>query len=353
MSNIYPLIEAVGEPYQLGVQHGEQARESIAGYLEFLAESLQLTRASLRERARRFEPLFQRYCPDLLRETEGLAAGARLPRADGLVAQLRGELGQLPDGACTTFAVVPSATRDGTTLIGQTSDNPPELERFAYVLRLYPTDKPAVLMWTFGGMLGYHGFNSLGVAQFANALGGGPGWRFALSHYPLKRRILEQSSLTEVRQLLREFPVCSNGNYMLSDGTGAILDVEVTSAGPQELPGGSPCLVHSNHYLCQPHACAANWDQSPRDSFPRLNRLKSLLEKEAGAINVDHLRMFLSDHDGYPLSICRHPHDGAAEPMLDNRGKTVAALIAEPELGRLHVARGNPCKNPFVTYELK
>jgi hypothetical protein len=38
--------------------------------------------------------------------------------------------------------------------------------------------------------------------------------------------------------------------------------------------------------------------------------------------------------------------------MLDQRGKTVAALIAEPQQRRLHVALGNPCQNPFVCHSL-
>ncbi|MFM8220377.1 MAG: hypothetical protein ACKOJF_15800, partial [Planctomycetaceae bacterium] len=108
----------------------------------------------VRDRAQCFEPLFDQHCPELLVESRGLAHGARLPLADGLVVQLRGELAQVSDGGCTTFAIGPAGTASGTTLVGQTSDNPPELEQFGYVLKLRPTGKPAVLMWTFGGMLG-------------------------------------------------------------------------------------------------------------------------------------------------------------------------------------------------------
>ncbi|MEZ4571425.1 MAG: hypothetical protein R2849_14065 [Thermomicrobiales bacterium] len=39
---------------------------------------------------------------------------------------------------------------------------------FGYVLHLKPDDKPETLFWTFGGMIGYHGLNAAGVAQFAN-----------------------------------------------------------------------------------------------------------------------------------------------------------------------------------------
>jgi isopenicillin-N N-acyltransferase-like protein len=283
----------------------------------------------------------------------GLSEGAKLVFADAIVAQVRGELAQVADGGCTTFAIEPRGTATHTTFVGQTSDNPPEIEQFGYVLKLRPTNKPQVLMWTFGGMLGYHGINEHGVSHFANALGGGPSWKFALPHYPLKRLILEQRSVADVLALLRSLPVCSNGNYMLADGTGAIVDVELTSDGPFVIEADSVgFLVHSNHFLCTEHACDANFQHSLSDSFPRLNRMHQLIGEQFGTIAVSDLRRFLSDHRGHPVGICRHSHAGPSEPMLGNSGKTVAALIAEPELRRLHVALGNPCENPFATFSL-
>lgn len=352
MTQQYPLIDAQGSPTELGHQHGEQAGEQIRGYLEYLAESLRLTRHQLGERAMKFFSLFDRQCPHLLPEIAAMADAAKITTAEAIALQMRGELAQVSDGACTTFAIGPRGTATGGTFVGQTSDNPPELERFGYMLRLRPTNKPAVLMWTFGGMLGYHGINEHGVSHFANALGGGPSWKFALSHYPLKRLILEQTSLRGVMQLMREFPVCSNGNYMLADGSGAILDVELTSDGPFVPELQDRFLVHSNHYLCTEHACEANFQHSLQDSFPRLDRMRALIGEKFGSITLADMQRFLADHDGHPVSICRHSHTGPTGPMLGPSGKTVAAIIAEPEQRRMHVALGNPCENPFVTYSL-
>lgn len=356
--SVYPLFEARGAPVELGRQHGEQAAAQVRGFLDFLAHGLRLSREQLQERALQFRPLFARHCPHLLDEVAGLAAGAGITEAEALAVQLRGELGPLSglstnDGGCTTFVIGPRGTTTGEPLIGQTSDNPAELMDYGYVLRVVPEGRPRFVMWTFGGMLGYHGVNEHGVSHFANALGGGPEWKFALSHYPIKRMIFERRTVAEVLALMRDVPVCSNGNYVLCDNQGAIADVELTSDGPHLLEDdGAGSLAHSNHYLCDAHSCDANFAKSLPDSFSRLDRMRSLIASRFGRIDVATMREFLSDHASYPVGICRHPHCGPDEPMLPASGRTVAALIAEPAHGRLHVTRGNPCENAFTTYSL-
>jgi len=349
----YPFYTASGSPHELGRQHGEQAGRQIDRFLNYQARVLNIDRDGLRARALRFRGLLEETCPHLFEEVGGLAEGAGLPLGDALASQFRGELAQVSEGACTAFAVAPGGTADGKTLIGQNSDNPPELVNFGYVLRLRPEAGPALMMWTFGGMIGYHGFNEHGVAHFANSLGGGPGWKLALSHYPLKRMILEQRSVDDVVRLMRSVPVCSNGNYVLGDGSGAIADVELTSDGPELIDNGQQGFVaHANHYLCTRYASNENHQQSVPDSFSRQTRIEELIRAKLGSVTLEDTKTFLRDHAGKPTGICRHSHDGENHSMLDNSGKTVASLIAEPASGSLHLSCGNPCENEFVTYSL-
>jgi hypothetical protein len=72
--------------------------------------------------------------------------------------------------------VIRSAGTSGREgLAGKNSDMEPAILTLRYMLHLRPVKKPEVLMWTFGGMIGYHGMNSAGVAEFDNALfGEGP-----------------------------------------------------------------------------------------------------------------------------------------------------------------------------------
>jgi hypothetical protein len=62
------------------------------------------------------------------------------------------------------------------------------------------------------------------------------------------------------------------------------------------------------------------------------------------------MQAVLSDHAGHPTSICRHPHSGPDDPVLPASGKTVAAIVAQPQSGRMTIAKGNPCENPFVEW---
>lgn len=357
----YPLFEARGAPRELGRQHGEQAAAQIRGFLEFLATGLKLPLSELRNRAARFQPLMERACPHLLEEVAGLVEGAGVHPLDALACQFRGELAFAgsaslgpAEGGCTTFVISRRGTANGELLIGQNSDNPVELMDFAYGLRLVPERGPRILMWTFGGMLGYHGLNEHGVAHFANSLGGGPGWKFALSHYPIKRMILECRALDEVRRLLKAEPVCSNGNYVLCDGQGNIADVELTSDGPVEMPRTEDgFLVHANHYLCGAYSCETNFSQSLPDSFLRQKRMDELVRGRFGALTVGDLKSFLSDHAGHPTGLCRHSHEGTDYAVLPASGRTVASLIAEPDRGLLHVSRGNPCENAYATWSVE
>jgi isopenicillin-N N-acyltransferase-like protein len=339
----YPLIRARGGHRELGRQHGEQAMEQIRAHLDVICANSRITRSELRRRALRFRPLFERHCPHLLEEMAGLADGAGVEEAEAMACSIRGEIGHVKDDGCTAYAIGRGGTASGGIVAGQNSDMTGEIIPLAYVLHLQPENKPEVLIWTFGGMIGYHGMNSAGVAHFANALGGGPKGRFAMPHYPVKRMMLECATLKEAAGLLRTIPLASNGNYVMCDGAGDILDVEATTAGPEIIrDNAAGFLTHTNHFVCPRYARKENFDRSWKDSFPRMERMNGLIRSQYGSVTVDDVKRFLSDHSGHPTSICRH----------DGESRTVASLISEPAQRRMHVAVGNPCNSRYVTYSM-
>jgi isopenicillin-N N-acyltransferase-like protein len=309
------------------------------------------SREQLQSQALRFKPLFEKYCPHLLDEITGLGEGAGITLAEALAVNIRGELRKASAEGCTTYVIGRQGTANGEILIGQNSDMGKSSIELGYMLHLKPKNKPQVLIWTFGGMIGYHGMNSAGVAIFENALsdeGAVPAGRFAMPHYPVKRRILESSGLDEVLELFRSIPLASNKNYVMCDGAGAILDVEATTAGPEILRDeGAGFLAHSNHFICSRHVNHESRDAGLPDSIQRLDRINELIRADLGSISVERIKTYLSDHSNHPTSICRHPQMPRIGPE-----RTVTSMIAEPAKGRMHVALGNPCEGSFVTYAL-
>ena len=193
------------------------------------------------------------------------------------------------------------------------------------VVRLRPTDgRPAALMFTWAGQLGYHGLNEHGVAHFANGLTGGPLGIPAIPHYPLKRGCLEQRSVADCLDLLSGQPVCSSGNMVLADGEGSIADIEIAPDATAVLRAedhavegcGTGALLHTNHFLDGP--LAERFPPLVQDSMPRLDRLHSLVREQWGAVSVESVKGVLADHGGDCEAggcICRHGLH-AMEPRL-------------------------------------
>jgi isopenicillin-N N-acyltransferase-like protein len=295
------------------------------------------------KRVAKFQPMFERYCPHLLEEMRGLAEGAGVTLEEAMACSIRGELAGVPAEGCTAYAIGRRGTASHEVIAGQNADLGSAMMPLAYVLHLQPQNKPDVLIWTFGGMLGYHGMNSAGVAQFSNALGGGPRSQFGMPEYLYERLMLECTSTGQVIDLLRKLPLASNENFVVCDRQGNIADVEATTAGPEILRDqDAGYLAHTNHFLCQRYATADNLKLSLADSSARQERINTLIKSRYGSIGVDDIKRFLSDHSGYPTSICRH--GGGMQ--------TVVSLISEPAARRMHIAFGNPCQHQYVTYAI-
>jgi len=347
----FPFIKVAGSPYEMGYQHGQACDDRIKKFVELIikgaSDGKSVTRQDVLNRTKAFQPLFEKCCPKLVEEVRGLADGAGISFEEALLLQIRGEINNVRNSECTAYAISGEGTVDGEIIIGQNSDMTPVMEELGIVLHLTPEKGPKIMMWTFGGHLGYHGMNSAGVAHFANALSGGPRWRFGLPHYPVKRRMLEQTTVAECLQLLDNTQVCSSGNYVLTGGCRTIIDVELTSEGYATLDdAGEGFIVHTNHFFSSRFATPDTDACSSPDSFKRLKRLRTLIKNEYGSITVEMVKQFLSDHENPPISICRHLNE------QNQDSKTVASLIAEPESGRFHVCVGNPCENEFQVYNI-
>ena len=340
MGHEFPLIEAEGDAYALGRQHGEQARPLVERHLRLVERLTGKPRDVLCGNAMGLVPYMEQLGAPFVEEVRGLADGAGISFPEAVLCQARAEAAHAVEGACTAFALTGEATADGRTLAGQNQDLETEYADVAILLRVRPTDgRPAALMFTFAGQLGYSGMNVHGLAHFANSLYDFE-WQPGLPHYPLKRIALEQRTVSQVVDLMRRHRTCSAANLVLADGQGAIGDVEIRPEGIAVFEDDHPHRrLHTNHYLT-PEFVGYETGSLP-DSRPRLERVRELVRAAWGTITVDTLKEILADHASDPAAICRH---GA------RRMHSISGYIAEPQKGVLHVRRGHGCLGTWTAY---
>jgi len=342
MSEAFPLVEVAGDAFHMGYQHGKQAEPLIRRYLQWIEKLTGQAAAPLRDNAMRFVPYITRLSPEYMQEVLGLAEGARIPLADAMLCQARAEAARQWDGGCTAFALARSATAGGRPLAGQNQDLEPGYADVAIVLRVRPNGgRPRAVMVTFAGQLGYAGMNEFGVSNFSNALYNFR-WRPGLPYYPIRRVLLEQRTAGDCIRILREQRACSAVNLVIADGRGDVADVESRPEGIAVYRDEHPDRrLHTNHYLTAEFA--AYEDGTLPDSVPRLARVRRLVAKAWGKIDVSTMKEILADHDGGAAGICRHGDRG-----MDS----IAAYIADPAAGTLHVRRGHGCKGAWTAYKV-
>lgn len=349
MSTRYREIEVHGPPQQLGRELGEAAREEIQTFAEIALErvnlSMQISRNRATATARAVIPYVEAYAPDLLAEMSGMADSSGVPLDQLMLLQIRNQL--RPEGGCTAFSLAGDITASGQRLIGQNWDNDPALDPFTIVLTRRPHGKPAIMNVTQAGLIAYIGVSDTGLGLCMNTLPGASRSR-GVPHYFTVRRIYECDRLDAAVKAVEEARRTIPANIMLSTADGPA-DLEVTLDGVYLLhDDGSGCITHTNHCL-HPQLATIN-QEFPEliQSHPRKRRIDTLLQGLERPIGMPALQVVLRDHDGFPYSICRHANNNPG----DGFWASVFSVIAEPEEGRLHISRGNPCQAPYEIYQL-
>jgi isopenicillin-N N-acyltransferase-like protein len=363
----FPLVRVSGSNYDMGYQHGKICAKKIKQYLKIWTENVKaavpnVNEEDMLELTKAFISHIEKEMPHLAEEINGMAKGAEISLVEAYVLQIRYELlyvlmAREAEGGCTSFAISGAKTADGLSLAGQNFDIPENIEDMGIVLHLIPKEGPAMLLYTSVGQIGYSGINSEGLGVFGNMLHA-TGWKPGVPRYLLARRMLESSSLEEAMKVI-EIPRGASTNNLLMDSTRRAVDIEFTvdDVRTLEMEKDKGFFAHSNHYL---HPDLVGTDQGSLtvpDSKDRIVRINKLLSEEIikkkNKMTVEKMHEILSDHDGYPVSICRHqvekPKPG--DERIANL-KTVCSLISKPEAGEIYITVGNPCENERFLYKL-
>jgi isopenicillin-N N-acyltransferase-like protein len=350
-------IEVWGMPREMGRQLGEAAREEVRTYVDLLVERSNLGRksrltpeAALAVAAEAIA-YAERYLPDAMDELRGIAEGAGVPVEQVMLINVRNQFGAVaPPEGCTAVLIEPRASATGAGIVAQNWDNDPATDAFSVVLTRRPTGKPALMTFTRPGEVAYLGLSSAGIGIALNAMPGAQR-RAGVPWYFILRAMVEAASLEaavqEVERAERSIP--ANAVVITADG-GADIEVMIDAVRVLQ-PDARGTLIHTNHCV-HPDLVSVNDRYGAviyGQSFPRKVRAEQILGCESGPVTLDEIKRLLSDHEGYPTSICRHPND---DPAIGWQ-RSVVSVILEPAAGRMHLSRGNPCENPYEVYELR
>ncbi len=358
----FPHVRVAGGPLERGEAYGsavaDRVATSIAAYREVFQAYASWDWSHVREQALAYLPVISAHVPKAVEEMRGIADGAGTDLADILAINVRTEVmfaararqaeaAGAPPLECSAIAVLPEASEDGHTLIGQNWDWLLHCDDTVVVLEAEQEDGPDFVTVVEAGLLAKTGMNSSGIGLATNALvtdhdRGEPG----LPYHVLLRSILDAEVLSDALVALQAGRRSSSANYLVAHRDGMAVDVEASPGDFSRLYLSYPddgILLHTNHFLADrlPVRDVSLWAMA--DSPFRLERLRTAVGAAGaagGGLSMDDLAGLLADHANYPSGICCHP-----DPRMDrlDQSATIASVLMDLDARTMWVADGHPC----------
>jgi len=344
-----PLTELAGSHHEIGAQHGRIHRQliqrGIEVYGQLFHDFVGIRWEQARDRACHFEAQIAQGFPAILAEMNGIAWGAGVDFLDILTLNCRSEIALTQaSGGCSAF----SLQRHGQQWLAQNWDWRSDQLDNVVALHVRGAGKPALVSIGEAGMVGKVGMNERGIGVCLNAIrsqtcGSGLPIHIAL------RKILESDDMESALAVATHDRVCSPAHFLLASAQvgnegGQAVGLEVQPGEPGRIAPRNGIVTHTNHLYADNTPCPVQ-DYPRIDSQPRLCRLDALLHDVLSPeASLDEACLFdvLSDHQGAPLSICRHfnPDQPAEERM-----ETLFSVVMNLSERRLTLRHGKPCES--------
>lgn len=354
-----PVIELdQADSSKRGQAYGEAAGSAIRSLLELYKELFRkTTERSWSNIVSMLDSYISKtiaFAPDLVDEIHGIATGANLSFSDIFAINARSEILFDLQGStqeCSSLAVLPGATRNQSTLLGQNWDWNKDTESCQVILKIGRRENlPSLVTFTEAGQLSKIGMNSAGIGLVVNTLSAdrscaGIPWIF------LSRRILESGRMAQAKAYLLG---CSTGhsmNYLIAHEDGEAVDIETSCVENHIIAPTEPFMAHTNHYL---RPCSGFTDNRVLLDNPsthiRLHRMLKLLGQMSGRLDVAAVQDIFKDHENYPFSVCIHESDQLAPGQ--QAIKTCLSVVMDLSGKSIFYTRGNPCRNPVERLDL-
>jgi len=288
------------------------------------------------------------HAPDYLAALKGLAKGAKISEEEAGLLDARYEIfysayAKEAGQECTSLAVLPERSAYRELILAQNWDWIPGIHG-AWLLFESPDFQ--VLAFTEAGIPGGKiGINSAGLGLCVNGVFS-PWDRWDGEGLPFHARawmVLQSRSLAEAQEIIRSrFSPCS-ANFLIGQKDEAV-SLERAPHQTWALTPNNGVLAHANHFLC--HAFPQMLWEECSSSFLRQARAEELLSRLPKLSEFELFRI-LSDHFGFPATICRHQEEGKPQYA------TVLSCLLRPEKGRVSYIFGRPCEGNPIVIELK
>ena len=355
-------IEAVetavlsGGPHERGRTHGEEFAAETEHNVEVYFDRFAYHGAdesTVREQAAEFTTFIEDENPTYFREMEGVAEGSSVPIEEIAMLNARWEVmySALADEAeevdgCTGFGIQQEVTADGNAYMGQNWDWIPPIETF--VMDLRQADGPNMVMMTEAGIVGGKiGVNEHGIGMTCNVMisdsdGENP---YRKPMHVRFREAMNAKRLDKAISPLITGDRAVSANVILGHAAGEFIDLELAPEHVNYLYPEQGILTHTNHF--EGGGVESQFETLLPDTLCRAPRLRRLLERESGQIDVETLQQGLRDHFGKPASICRHP-----DQELDERERlqTDGSYVIDLENRSLHATNGPPCERSYAEF---
>jgi isopenicillin-N N-acyltransferase-like protein len=355
MALAFPAHRITGAtPFDRGVEHGRLAAEQIsatlATYRQIFRDFVDVGWDEAKQIGESYRPAIERYDADIADEIRGVAEGSGFEHAEILALNSRSEIAlsaKLVEG-CTAFSAFGRATRGETTVLAQNWDWRPGLRDSVVLLLIEQPGKPSLTMLTEAGIVGKLGFNSAGLGVCLNAIVTD---RLNPDGTPLHvvlRGILDSRTLGDAITAAARGDIACSANFLVAQHGNGAVDIEAVPHDLDVLLPDRDVLAHTNHLL-GPRLSGVRClgKLAFGDTYPRLARVRRLLEERWGALDSEAAREILRDHGNAPDSICRH-----VDEVVDPEGKrihSVFSLVMDLERGTLEVTDGPPCSAEFFS----
>lgn len=350
MDNDGDLLILSGSPYEIGLKHGEKTKRKIVNSLEtyetLFEEFASISWPEAIEKAKLHIDAIDQYNHRYLEEMDGVAKGAGVTFEDILTLNARSEIAltNAPDG-CTSFALTNPKT-DKTWLAQNWDWRGSQIDSLVY-LQIEQENMPTIKMVTEAGIIGKIGSNSAGIGVCLNAIVTNV-WEPKVPIHLGLRAVLESETLAEAVGKVRMNQMASPAHFLVASDKEGLVGLEVSPVQTEQLQTINGVLAHTNH-LCSLKMINQVNEDPIADSFDRLTTISELLNQlDKRDITEKDLFQVLSNHDGYPSSICRHV---SSEQVNLARSETVFSIVMNLSDRKLSWIEGKPCEHSFAVVE--